>query len=233
MREKVEFEIDILDVTRILREKVLVILLCAVIGAGLLGAYSFFVANPVYESTSKIYVLTQSTSITSFADIQVSSSLAKDYEKMITSRPVVRQVKDNLGLDYSYEEIAHEKISIVNPTDTRVLEITCRSNDAQEAADMADEFAVVSKRQIAEIMDTDEPTIFERAVVSSSPIKPDKKKNILLGFALGGVLSALILIIIDIMNNYLRTEMDVERYLKLNVLAAIPLEAPDKKGETK
>lgn len=233
MREKIEFEIDILDIVRILREKILVILLCAVIGAGMLGVYSFFIANPVYESTSKVYVLTQSTSLTSFADIQISTSLAKDYEKMITSRPVVRQVRDNLKLDYSYDEIAHEKISIANPPDTRVLEITCRSNDAQEAADMADEFAVVSKRQIAKIMSTDEPTIFERAVVSAHPIKPDKGKNVLLGFALGGVLSALILIVIDIMNNYLRTEMDVERYLRLNVLAAIPLETPVKKGDAK
>ena len=46
----------------------------------------------------------QSTSLTSFADIQISTSLAKDYNEMIYSRPVVQQVVQNLGLDYTYEQ---------------------------------------------------------------------------------------------------------------------------------
>ena len=224
MNNYIEPELDIFDILKTLYDKILIIAIAAVLGMSLMGAYSLFVAKPTYESTSKIYVLTQSTSITSLTDIQLSSSLAKDYEKMIMSRPVVRQVIDSLGLDYTYEEMRDNKVEITNPEDTRVLEITCRSNDAEEAKAMANEFAVVSKRQIANIMDTDEPTIFERAVVSQHPVSPKTGLNVLIGFLLGVILSSIVIVLVDVTNNYLRTEEDVERHLKLNVLVSIPYE---------
>ena len=223
-------EIDLLEILHVLRQKIMIIILAAVVGAGLFGAYSFFVAKPVYESTAKIYILSQSTSLTSFADIQISSSLAKDYEEMVTSRPVLKQVKQNLGLDYKYEELV-EMVSINNPTDTRILQLSCQSNDPQEASDMANELAVVSKRQIADIMDTDEPTIFEKAIVEKDPVKPEKAKNILIGFLLGAILAAAVVIIRNMLNDSIKTEEDIKRYLDINVLAAIPYEKTVKREE--
>lgn len=224
-------ETDIRDIVDIIRRRILIIILAAVVGAGVFGAYSVVLAKPVYESTAKIYVLTQSTSLTSFADIQISSSLAKDFERMIISRPVVRKVKEQMHVDYTYEDIVGSRISITNPEDTRVLEITCRSNDPKEAAKMANAFATVSKRQIAEIMDTDEPKIYERAVVSNTPVSPQTKRNVAVGFVLGAILAALLAVAAETLNSYIRTEADVERLLKLNVIATIPYEQPVKDDE--
>lgn len=225
-------EIDLLEILHVLRQKILVILLAAVVGAGLLGAYSFFVAKPVYQSTAKIYILSQSTSLTSFADIQISSSLALDYEQMVTSRPVINQVKRNLGLDYEYEEMV-DMVSVNNPPDTRILEVSCESNDRKEAAKISNELTMVSKRQIADIMDTDEPTVFERAIVEKDPIKPEKSKNIAIGFLLGAILAMAVVIIRNILNDSIKTEDDIKRSLNINVLAAIPFEKGIKRGESK
>lgn len=222
-----EYEIDLLEIFYALKKKIVVIILAALIGAGLAAAYSFLLAKPVYESTAKLYILSQSTSLTSFADIQISSSLAKDYEEMIYSRPVVMQVKRNLNLDYDYEEMK-EKLEVENPTDTRCLNISCRSNDKEEARDMANEFAKVSKRQIAQIMDTDEPTLFEKAVVNKDPVKPQKVKLIIIGFILGILIACAVVIIRYMLNDSLKNEDDIERYLGLNTLASIPNEKTQK-----
>lgn len=226
-------EIDLLEILHVLRQRILIIIIAAVVGAGLLGVYSFFIAKPVYQSTAKIYILSQSTSLTSFADIQISSSLALDYEQMITSRPVIRQVKQNLRLPYDYKEIVDNMVSVNNPQDTRILEVSCKSTDPKEAANMANELALVSKRQIADIMDTDEPTIFERAIVEPDPIKPEKAKNILIGFLLGAILAAAVVIIRNMLNDSIRTEDDIKRSLNINVLATIPYEKGIKRGENK
>jgi capsular polysaccharide biosynthesis protein len=226
-RENEEIEIDLLELFYALRKKIVVIILAALLGAGLFGVYSFFIAEPVYESTSKIYILSQTTSITSLADIQVGSSLAKDYEEMIYSRPVVGQVITNLGLDYTYEELKG-KLSVSNPADTRCLNISCRSNDMNEACNIANEFANVSKRQIADIMNTDEPTIFERAVVNKNPVEPHKAKNVVIGFLLGMLIACAVVIVQYLMNDSLKTEDDIERYLGLNTLASIPNEKTQK-----
>lgn len=223
-------EIDLLEILHLLRQKILIIVLAAVIGAGLFGAYSFFVAKPIYQSTAKIYILSQSTSLTSFADIQISSSLAKDYEEMVISRPVLNQVKQNLRLDYQYEQLVG-MVSIDNPTDTRILKLSCTSTDPQEAADMTNELATVSKRQIADIMDTDEPTVFETAIVEKDPIKPEKTKNILIGFLLGAILAAAIVIVRNMINDSIKTDEDVKKYLNINVLASIPYEKTVKREE--
>lgn len=222
-----EVEIDLLELFYALKKKIVVIILVSLIGAGLAAAYCFLLAKPVYESTAKIYILSQSTSLTSFADIQISSSLAKDYEEMIYSRPVVTQVKNNLGLDYDYEEMK-EKLTVENPADTRCLNITCQSNDMEEARDMANEFATVSKRQIAKIMDTDEPTMFEKAVKIKDPVKPRKVRDIAIGFILGFILACAIVIIRYMMNDSLKSEEDIMRHLNLNTLASIPNEKTQK-----
>lgn len=222
-----EVEIDLLELFYALKKKIVMIMLTAIAVAGIAAAYSFLLASPVYESTAKLYILSQSTSLTSFADIQISSSLAKDYEEMIFSRPVVMQVKKNLNLDYSYEQLK-TKLTVNNPADTRCLNITCQSNDIEEARNMANEFATVSKRQIAKIMDTDEPTIFEKAVKNSHPVKPRKVRNIAIGFMLGFALACAIVIIRYMMNDSLKSEDDIQRHLDLNTLASIPNEKTQK-----
>lgn len=222
-----EVEIDLLELFYALKKKIVMIMLTAIAVGGIAAAYSYLLAKPVYQSTAKLYILSQSTSLTSFADIQISSSLAKDYEEMIFSRPVVMQVKKNLNLDYDYEELK-EKLKVENPADTRCLNITCQSNDIEEARNMANEFATVSKRQIAMIMDTDEPTIFEKAVKNSHPVKPRKVRNTAIGFMLGFMLACAIVIIRYMMNDSLKSEDDIQRHLDLNTLASIPNEKTQK-----
>lgn len=226
-RENEEIEIDLLELFFVLRKNIVAIILASLIGTAVFGAYSFLIAKPVYESTSKLYILSQSTSLTSFADIQISNSLAKDYEEMIFSRPVVMQVAQNLNLDYKYEELKG-MMTVNNPADTRCLNITCHSNDMQEAADIANEFATVAKRQISEIMDTDEPALYENAIANENPIKPEKLKNMIIGFLLGFIIACGIIIVRYMLNDSLKSEDDIEKFLGLNTLASIPNEKAQK-----
>lgn len=226
-RENEEIEIDLLELLYVLRKNIVTIILAAMIGTAVLGAYSFLIAKPVYESTAKLYILSQSTSITSFADIQISSSLAKDYEEMIFSRPVVMQVAKNLNLDYEYEELKG-MMSVSNPSDTRCLNIVCQNTDMQEAADIANEFATVAKRQISDIMDTDEPALYENAMANPDAIKPKKLKNMVVGFMLGLIIACGVIIVRYMLNDSLKSEEDIEKFLGLNTLASIPNEKSQK-----
>ena len=226
-RENEEIEIDLLELFFVLRKNIVAIILASLIGTAVFGAYSFLIAKPVYESTAKLYILSQSTSLTSFADIQISNSLAKDYEEMVFSRPVVMQVAQNLNLDYKYGELKG-MMTVNNPADTRCLNITCHSNDMQEAADIANEFATVAKRQISEIMDTDEPALYENAIANENPIKPEKLKNMIIGFLLGFIIACGIIIVRYMLNDSLKSEDDIEKFLGLNTLASIPNEKAQK-----
>ena len=217
-----EIEIDLREILQVIRKRFLVILLAALIFAGGAGVYSFFVAEPVYESTSKLYILTQSTSITSLADIQVGSSLALDYLELMKSRPIVEEVIENLSLDMKYEDMLG-CMNVTNPADTRFLNISIQGTDPVKIKAIANEFSAVAIRQIPVIMKTDEPSIVEVATLPDHPIKPEKSKNVAVAFMLGAFLAAMVVIVTDVFNDRLKTQEDIERYLELNTLAAIPL----------
>ena len=220
--ERDEVVIDLRELFYVLKDKLLVIIITGLIFALGSGLVSQFVLTPEYKATSKLYIITQSTSITSLADIQMGSTLASDYLELIKSRPVVEDVIDNLSLKIKYEKML-QKMSIENPADTRILNISIQDEDPLVAKDIANEFAEVSKKRISLIMKTDEPNIVEDAIVSKKPVSPDKKKNVAIATLLGLMLAAGIVVVRYLMDDTIKSTDDVEKYLGLNTLAMIPI----------
>ena len=220
-----EMEIDLRELYYVLKKKILVILLTGLIFAGAAGVYSYFIAEPVYQSTARLYITTESTSITSLANIQVSTVLAYDYVELIQSRTLVEEVILNLGLEdkETYGSLK-SRLSVVNPEDTRILNISIKGPDPTENKQIANEFAKVARHKISEVMKTDEPSLWETAVAKGGPIKPQKTKNIALGLIIGIFLASLVVVISHLMNDAIKTNDDAERHLGLMVLGTIPYE---------
>lgn len=110
--------IDLLELFYVLKKKILLILMAALIGGCVAGVYTQFFMTPVYSSMSSILVLSKETTLTSLADLQLGASLTSDYTVLIKSTPVLEQVIENLNLDTTVEELKNQ-ISINNPTDTQ------------------------------------------------------------------------------------------------------------------
>lgn len=216
------YEIDLLELLTALRKKLWLLILCALIGGGAAAGYVLFIATPIYESTSKLYIKTQTTSITSLADIQMGSQLAYDYEEMVRSRPFLNELIQNLNLDYTYKYISNNMVTVENPNNTRILCISVKSDNSDEAKAMANELAMISKKNISNIMSTDEPVLYEKAIKSSRPISPDKTKTIAIGIIIGLLFAIAIVTFKVITNDKLNDADDIERYLGLPVLSSVP-----------
>lgn len=216
-------EIDLREIIGLLLNRIWIILLCAIAGGLITGLVSIYLITPKYTSTSKIYILTSSNSVVSIADLQMGSSLANDYEELIKSRPVVESVVEKLDLDITYGEML-ECISVTNKENTRIVQITATYTDPVVAMQIANEFATVSREQISAIMKVEKPTKVEEAVVSKKQSSPNNQKNILIGVLIGLIASAGVIILRYQLDDTLTSSEDVERYLGLNTLAAIPNE---------
>ncbi len=225
-----EIEIDLLEIVRLIRARIWIILLTGILTAAVAGLISNFLLTPIYTSTSKLYIVNKSTSITSLAlqDLQLGAQLTQDYMVLVKSRPVVTQVIDNLELDMSYEEML-SVISISNPTNTRILEITAEYPDPFLAKRIVDEFATVSTSRIAKIMDTSEPTVVEEGYMQPNPSSPNTKRNVVIGGILGLFLAAGIVVVLFLLDDTIKDSEDIEKYLGLNTLGLIPVEAGGQK----
>lgn len=93
--------------------------------------------------------------------------------------------------------------------------------------------ADATAERIAEVMVTDKPSTVEDAVVPQYPVSPSLKKNTLLAGLAGAVLVMAIIMINYLMDDRIKTEEDVMKYLELNTLASIPLNKGDKSSKKK
>ena len=105
-------------------------------------------------------VLTKETTLSSLADLQIGSQLTKDYNILITSRTVLQDVVDELNLDMTYKELK-ERITVENPSDTRILSITATDKDPEMAKKIADTLAKTSADFIGDKMEVTPPKIIE------------------------------------------------------------------------
>ena len=221
-----EIEIDLKDLFFELMNNWVMIGVSTVLVALIMFCISKFILVPEYTSTSELYVLSNSTSITNLADIQIGTSLTNDYIVVVKGRPVLEQVITNLELDETYGSLK-EKVTINNPSNSRILDITVTDVDPKRAKLIADEIAKVGSAFIAEKMVQDPPTIIQYGYVNDNPVSPNVLTNTVLGAAVGAFLAMAIIIITYLMNDTIMTADDIERKLGLNVLGTLPLEAEE------
>ena len=225
-----EIEIDLRELLAVLLSQWLLILVVTVLGGGIAFGVSHYMIVPKYESTSQLYVLSKSTSITSLADIQTGTSLTNDYMVVVEGRPVLEQVIVNLSLDETYRSLK-DKVTLNNPANSRILEITVRDENPAMAKKIADEIADVGSTFIAAKMVQDAPMIIQKGYADGEPVSPNIIKNTLIGAVLGAFLAMAIIVISYLFNDTIMTAEDVEKKLGLNVLGTLPLEEAEDDGE--
>ncbi len=218
-----EVEIDLGELFLVLGQHWWQIVVAVVLAAAIGLMIAALWITPQYSSTSILYVLSRSTSITSYTDIQVGSSLTSDYVEVVAGRPVLDQVAYNLGLDLEYGEM-RSKVSVSNPADSRMLEITVKDADPDLAKLIADEVAVVASAYISQKMDQDAPEIIQYGYVNSTRSSPSYRRYTVLGAVLGLVLAIAVIWIVYLANDSIITPEELEEKTGMRVLGSLPME---------
>ncbi len=216
-----EIEIDLREIFYAIKKKIIVILVSGLIMLGLACAVTQFFITPIYTSTSSMLVLTKETTLASLADLQMGSQLTNDYQVLILSRPVLEEVIGNLDLELDYKKL-EEKITLENPTDTRILEISVTDENAETAAEIVNELADVASEFIGDKMEVVPPKIIETGEIAKEQTSPNLLKNALIGLAIGLALSIGVTVLYVVMDDTIKTEEDIEKYLQLPTLASVP-----------
>ncbi|MCQ2483448.1 MAG: Wzz/FepE/Etk N-terminal domain-containing protein [Clostridia bacterium] len=216
-----EVTIDLLELAKVILSKIWIVIICAVVGAAAGFTYTKFFMPDKYQASSMIYIYTKTTSVTSLADLQIGSALSVDFQTIAKTREVVDAVREELGVNYSYEDLAG-RITVESPANSRILKITVVDTDPVMAANLSNSLSNQLRLRVAAIMDTDAPSIVSRAVVPSNPVGPSAVKNGCIGCLLLVFLAVGILTVIYITDDTIKSEEDVNKYLGLNVIAAVP-----------
>lgn len=219
-----EMEIDLLELLMVMKKHLSAILLAGIVGLVIMFAYTSFLVTPLYSASSMMYVMpdnSNSMNSSTLSDLQVGQQLTSDYSSMIKSRSFMEDVIKKLNLTIDYQRLL-EKVEVTNPTDSRILQVTVNDPNPQIAADIANEVASVAESRLKEITGTQAIKIYEEAAVLDRPSSPSLKKNCALGLLAGLVLAMAVITILYLLDDTIKTEDDIEKYLGMTTLAVLP-----------
>lgn len=228
-----EMEVSIGDYIIIIKERlwlIVAITLGAVIIAGIL---SFFVIKPTYQASTSIIVGkpqatdTQPSQLNN--DVTMYQNLLITYSEIaksdLVAQGAINKLKSNLSIDQ-----LKGSITVTPKTGTQILMISAKSKNPQEVFNIINavstSFIESSKRVYPTGGDIQ---VMDKAIVPINAISPNKKLNIAIAFFIGLMVSLGIVFLLDYVDNTIKTESDVEKYLGLPVLGVIPRMILDKK----
>ena len=234
--EEIEINVIMQRVFKALLNKSWMIAIVSILGAVASFLMTFYFITPQYQSAAMFYVNNSDISMgdTSFSisssDITASKNLVDSYIVILKTRTSLNDIIDYTGVNRTAKEL-REMISAASVNSTEIFEVVVTSSDPAEAEKIASAIAYILPKRISSIIEGTSAKVVDTAVIPSSPSSPSYPKNVVIGFVLGFVLSAGIVVLRQIFDITVREEEDVVQTCSYPVLAAVPdMAAPSKGG---
>lgn len=218
-------ELDLKNLIHILIRKWWIIVASALACSIAAAVISIFFMSPVYQSNTTLYIGKRvDTNIDiSYNDILLGSQLVKDYRELAKSRLVADMVIKELNLTDMTSDMMSNKLEVTLRNDTRVIQITAEDKDPKLARDIANKVSEVFEKKVVEIMKVENVSVIDVAVLAQSPVRPNKKMIVAVAFLLGVMLSAGIILLVEYLDNTVKSPEDIKKYIDIPVIGTIPV----------
>lgn len=215
--------IDLLEVFAVVRQHILVVILATVIAAVAGFSVSRFLLVPQYEASALMIVNTRQDTTANVTSDQINSAtkLVSTYSIIIKSDTVLQQVINNLGLTLTYPEL-QDRVTVTSVDDTQVMQITVRSDNIEWARQVCEQITLIAPDVILESVEAGSVKLISQASANPDPVSPNVMRNTAVAAMLGLVLSLGVIILREMLDNRIKTEDDVRKYLDIPVIGVIP-----------
>ncbi|MCM2535826.1 Wzz/FepE/Etk N-terminal domain-containing protein [Neobacillus pocheonensis] len=219
-----EETISLKELLETLKKRLLLIVSITLVAAIASGVVSYFFLTPVYQASTQILVNQTKSDQTVYSpnEVQTNIQLINTYNIIMKSPVILDKVKDDLNLNMTTDQL-NQKITVASETNSQIVNVSVQDPDAKVAAEIANKTAEVFKDQISTIMKVDNVSILAKATVGEkpTPIKPNKKLNVVIAAVVGLMVSVGIAFLLEYFNNTIKNEQDIEKILGLPILGVI------------
>ncbi len=206
----------------------ILLIIFTIIGATLGYIYNAKYTKPMYESSGTIIlsvfnendVLTDAETEYDSSELNLNERLMNTYSQIIKSDSVTCKVVENLNLNMTGRQLA-KNLTITTESKSTIMRINVKSDDPELAAKIVTETENVFFEKIEELYKIKSSKILDEPTVDRNPTNIAPKKYAFIFGAIGLVLSMSILLIKEFLNDNIKSENDVEKKLKMNLLSKI------------
>ena len=212
-------EISFKEIFSILRRRLWLIILLLILFMLASGLVSYYVIDKKYEASTTLMIVT--TDEIEYNEILLNQKLASIYSELIKTRAVANKVIENLKLRISYEQYK-SKVKVNFVEDAGLIRIQVSDKNPKLAADIANEITLVFIEDVKRVMRVENIQVIDEAQVPTKPVSPKPVLNISIAGILGFMIGVFISFLKEYLDNTIKSYEDVEKYLELQVLGAIP-----------
>ena len=230
MQDEEYVTIDLQEIFNLLMQKIVWIILCAMI-CGIAGfVVNWFVYKPVYQATAMIIVNTREEQNVVVTNDQINSAkqLVNTYEVILKSDTVIDQVinalvsRGMLSSNQISTKAMKRKISVSAVNNTQVMQISSTDTNPDLALAIVDEILTVAPSIIIRTVKAGSVEVVSMPKVNPDPVSPKKMRNLALCLVGGGAAAAAFFILREFLDNTIKTDDDIRKKLDLPVLGVIP-----------
>lgn len=221
MENRTEMEIDLLGLLLHLKTKIWIIVVATLVfGCGGF-LWTKLTTTPTYTASSQVYVNQSKEGVNNY-DLTAATQLRRDCAVIIQGELVTREVVKRMNLPMSAQGLA-AGLTVLSDENTRILTISYTDVNPKRAAAIVDCVCQVADEEIEKVMHADILEQLYKTDVPTAQSTASIKRNTIAVAAIGCVLSLIVIIVVFLLDDTIRTEDDVETHLGLSTLAAIPV----------
>lgn len=221
MYENEQFdEIELREIIDIIKKHIKPIIIVPIIFAILGAVVSIYLISPIYESSTTLIVRQnkESNEQLNISDVNLGKSLVYTYAEMAKSVTVIENTRKSLNL----EKLDDKSITVSPVKDTQILKVSVRNKDPILAQEIANALVEEFTLEIVRITKTDNVAVVDYASLPLKPVKPNKIMNIAIAAILGEIIVFLIVFLKEYLDNTIKSEKDIEKYLGIAAIGSIP-----------
>ncbi len=113
-------------------------------------------------------------------------------------------------------------MSVTLLNNTEVIKITVKSTKPEEAQVITNEIAKVFMDNVSRIMQINNVQVIDKATLPEYPVGPKVKFNIAIASTLGLIISVIVIILIEALDQTIKVPEDIEKSLGIPVIGMIP-----------
>lgn len=218
-------ELDFLEIIEYLLKRWYYIIAGVLLGASFACAL-VLITPDTYTSYASIFIQSETLMNSSLSEVQLETKLSQEYIELADSKAVmdiaIQKVKKETGIELTRKEI-EEVTDVTNSDDSRLLVFNVTTDDPKLSEALAEAMAKSCAEEVSSIMNTDEPTIVDHAEEEEADSKEMVRKVAVGGIA-GLLVVIMILIVLYLADDKVKTEEDVRKYLDTIVIGSISLD---------
>lgn len=223
-----EQELDLYVMWQVLvkRWKMLVVIpLLAVVVSAIV---SLFIITPQYTASTTLMVTRPAEAgQILYQDIQVSRQLVATYREIVHSRRVLEAVIDNKELPFSVGQL-RDKVDVEAVRDTELIKVDVTDPDPVLSREIANEVAAVFMEKIIDIMQVENVSVVDEAVLPLRPVSPRVPLNVAVAFVVGLMGAFGLTFLLEYLDRTVKDPQEVQKRFDLPVIGVVPVVEGDK-----